>query len=89
MEMISYTGWVIGGKAKIDEVYHIDERIYFKSIDEDELIERRADLIFCEEYPNHKHLNDEESKRVTKTATDYVRDLDWEKVITVRIEPPY
>lgn len=76
------------GKPEIDEVYHEDERIYFHSYDEDELIERQADLIFDEKYPDRKQLTDAENKNVFKEAEVRVKDLPWEKVVTVKIGMP-
>lgn len=76
------------GKAEIDEVYHEDERIYFRSIDEDELVDDFADQIFDSEYPNHKYLSDEESKIVTSKAEQQVQNLGWQKAIVVKIELP-
>ena len=76
------------GKAEIDEVYHEDDRNYFRSTDEEELIEKQADFIFYEEYPNHKYLNEEESKTVESKAKFIVEGLGWDKVIVVKIELP-
>lgn len=76
------------GKAEVDEVYHEDERIYFKSTDEDELVEKQGDNIYDEEYPGSKQLTDEENEDITKKAENYVKNLPWEKVITVKIELP-
>lgn len=76
------------GKPEIDEVYHEDERIYFRSYDEEELIERQADLIFDEKYPKRNELKEAESKIVFNDAEAYVENLPWEKVITLKIVMP-
>lgn len=36
----------IVGKVEVDECYSIDERIYFKSTDYDELIEKEDEIVF-------------------------------------------
>ncbi|MED3792405.1 hypothetical protein P4571_08110 [Niallia alba] len=76
------------GQAEIDEVYHEDERVYFKSSDEEELIGERGEFIFDNEYPSRKSLTDEEEKIVEKKAEEYVESLPWKKVIVVSIELP-
>lgn len=76
------------GSAKVDEVYYSDERIYFRSSDEEELIDKQCDYIFDNEYPSSEFLNDEESKGVGEKAKEYVNDLPWEKVIVVNINLP-
>lgn len=82
--------WYMGnwGKTDIEEVYHEDERIYFRSLDEDDLIERKMDIIFDEEHVTHQYLNDEELKVVADKATKQVEELEWEKVIVVYINCP-
>lgn len=84
-------GYYMGkwGKAEVDEVYHEDERIYFRSTDDDELFDKQVDVIFDDEYPDKKSLTKEEDEIVTKKAEKYVENLPWEKVITVKIELPY
>jgi hypothetical protein len=64
----------------LEEVWHDDERIYFKSEDEDELIEQMADNLSFE--PEHKHRTEEELYQI---ATLKVHNYDWEKVIVVNI----
>lgn len=77
------------GKAEINEAYQEDERIYFRSYDEEELVEKQADFIFDSEFPTHTHLNAKESEAVTIRAKLHVENLEWEKVIVVKIEMPY
>src|SRR6185312_9734508 len=76
------------GKPDIEEIYHEDERIYFRSDDEEELVEKKMDIIFDEEYVTHQYLNDEELKVVADRATKQVEELEWEKVIVVYINCP-
>lgn len=39
------------GEAEIDDIYIDDERVYFFSQDEEELIENRCDDIYFDEFP--------------------------------------
>ncbi|KYD11431.1 hypothetical protein B4102_2159 [Heyndrickxia sporothermodurans] len=68
------------GKASIDEVYHLDERIYFRSKDEDELVEK---LVWNEEFISG--LSEDEA--ISK-AENVVNHYEWEKVIAVYINVP-
>lgn len=76
------------GSAEIDEVYHLDERIYFRSDDEEELVDNKLDRIMEEEYPKRVYLNGEEYATVYKQAEQFVKDLPWERVIAVQIKTP-
>lgn len=76
------------GDARVDETYSSDERIYFRSVDDEDLAEQYADNIFDELFPNRMSLTDEESDIVDKKAKEIVNNLNWEKVIVVSIELP-
>lgn len=80
-EVVADDGWAwwiaSWGSASVEEIYNDDERVYIRSEDEDELVERLADTIeFTED------LHDEEA---LKRAEDEVKNYDWEKVIAVKI----
>lgn len=76
------------GESRVDETYSSDERIYFRSIDDEDLVDQYADNIFDELFPNRMSLNDDESEIVNKKAIEIVNNLDWKKVIVVSIETP-
>lgn len=69
------------GKASVDEVYHRDERIYFRSDDEEELHEHYFDQLALNNPAWSATYLDE--KTIEK-----INEIEWEKVITVRIELP-
>ena len=75
----SYSTWMgAWGTANIDEYHHSDDRIYFKKLDFEELVEKFIDDNY-EEYPN---LTDEE---LEKLAEKEVNNLEWTKAIVVNI----
>lgn len=74
--------------VRVDEVCHIGERVYFRSIDEDELRDSRGELIYIDEYEYLGEFTDEMEKEVDKKALDYVNGLNWEKVIVIMIGLP-
>ena len=67
-------------KAEIDECYCSDERIYFRSYDEDSLLDGYIDNLSDE--PEYKETSDED---IAKIAEEKVNNLPWEKVITIWI----
>jgi len=71
------------GKSEIDEIYIGDERIYFKSLDCEDLEQDYIDEICFDD--KYKNLSDEE---FGKKAAKHVNRLPWEKVIVVRINLP-
>ncbi|MGF7045747.1 hypothetical protein J2T13_000207 [Paenibacillus sp. DS2015] len=77
-------GYYMGkwGKAEIDEVYHEDERIYFRSDDEEELEEK----IYFRLESENPAWSDSYSEEKAKEA---MAEIEWEKVITVNIGLPY
>ncbi|OOM81947.1 hypothetical protein CLPUN_07010 [Clostridium puniceum] len=66
------------GKAEIDEYYISDERIYFKSIDFDELVEQNME--FCEQEVEAYEGESEE------LAIKEVDKLNWIKAIVIHID---
>ena len=71
------------GEAEIDEVYMPSgkDRIYFRSTDEEELIDEVYDVL---ETNNEENLSDDE---LYEKAKKKVEGYGWEKVIVVRIDP--
>ena len=64
------------GRAEVDEYYSCDERIYFKSDDYEELIEKYCD-------------NEETTltgENLESWATNVVDNLNWIKAIVVHID---
>jgi hypothetical protein len=77
-----YSSWM--GKwseAEVDEVYHEDERIYFRSEDEDEIAERIYDSLELGD-PNWTH------EHISKLTDEKMKEVPWEKVIVVKITTP-
>lgn len=74
------------GKAEIDHIWNRGERIFFKSLDEEELIEKEieniesAAQIFHENHPLYLQIADRAAERV--------EGYGWEKVIVVWIGLP-
>jgi len=68
------------GKSEIDEVLYGDERIYFRSQDEDGLIEN---LVW-----NNEFIDGLSEVQAIKKAENEVNNYAWEKVIVVRIVLP-
>ena len=67
------------GTANIDEYHHSGDRIYFKELDFEELVEKFIDDNY-EEYPN---LTDEE---LEKLAEKEVNNLEWTRAIIIYID---
>lgn len=74
--------WWLGsfGRAQVDEIYALDERLYIRSADEDTLVERIYD-----DMSDRADLTDEEFEKMAK---EIVAKYAWEKVITVKINLP-
>lgn len=70
-------GW---GKAELDEIYSDDERIYFRSTDEEEIVEKIVDHLEWDE-----NLTEEEA---LEKAENEVKNYEWKKVIVVSIVLP-
>lgn len=78
-----YGYWMGGWKeARIDEYWSDDERIYFRSQDEEDLIEK---LIDNDCNYTCTGMSDEE---IEKKAEETVKNYDWVKCITVYIDTP-
>lgn len=73
--------WWIGswGTASVDEYWSDDEKIYFRSESEDELIDDAID----EEWP--EEMTDE---KIEKAASEKVNSYKWTKCICVKINTP-
>ena len=69
------------GKAEIDEVYHEDERIYFRSYDEEELGEQ----IFGRLESSNPAWDSPYLEERTKEELD---EIKWGKAIDVKIDLP-
>ena len=67
------------GRAEVDEYYNVDERIYFKSTDYDELVEDCLDRLDNEILK----YSDEDFEGYGK---HYVDNLEWTKAIVVHID---
>lgn len=68
------------GNAELDECYCFNGRIYFKSSDEEDLVDQYAyDL---GDNPKYKEMQDEEFYKIVE---EKVNNLPWEKVIVVYI----
>lgn len=76
--------WVADwGKARIDEYWSDDERIYIKSKDFDRIIEDKCDLLF--DSPEYVGLSDDE---LEKKIQELVEGYDWQKAIFIQIVGP-
>lgn len=71
------------GASEIDYIWGEYERIYFKSIDYDELIDAEIEIIGCNE-----ELKDLTEEQIEHMADKKVENLEWEKVIVVKITIP-
>jgi len=72
------------GRSHIDEYYKSDERIYFKSEDEEELIQDTIDN-FDEEDEDGNILTLDE---IIHLSENIVADYDWIKCIAIDINTP-
>lgn len=68
-------------KASIEQAYKTEEGIYFRSKDEEELIERAFDFL---EIKNPSYSD----SYLEELATEEVENYKWEKVIVVYIGLP-
>lgn len=80
-------GWWAGsfGKAEIDHIWNNGERIYFKSGDEEDLIEKEFDIIYDEIFSNSVEPY---PAIINQMAISKVNEYEWEKVIVVWIGLP-
>ena len=67
------------GKAKLDEYWVSDERIYFKENDFEDLVQEFVD----NNYEDYTSLTDEELEKVAK---EKVNNYEWKKAILIYIE---
>jgi len=68
------------GNAEIDYIWTDGERIYFKSIDEEELIEKEIEKL--------SYFGKRWERSVEEEAEMNIQNLGWEKVIAVWIGLP-
>ncbi len=70
------------GKSRIDEYYHKDEYLYFKSLDLDELKEDLSEIIWLD----NEDISDEE---LEVQVDNYIEEeIGWVKAIIVSIDLP-
>ena len=74
------------GNAEIDYVLAIGERIYFKSLDDEGLIDGYIDKQYGD-VSCTPDGNDLTSEALDKIGDDFLNSLPWEKVIVVWIQP--
>lgn len=67
------------GEARVDEYWIDEERIYFRSVDEDSLIENEIDNIYG---TYDESTTDKELEEIAKRNID---NYNWKKVIVVKI----
>ena len=80
-----YTRWLGRfGKSDIDYAWCDEEEIFFKSNSVDNLINKRVEILECDE-----SLKDLSYEELEKIAEKEVEELEWEKVITVNITTPF
>lgn len=82
-----YSSWLGSfGKSEIDYTFNNGERIYFKSIDEEELIEDQIENIESEAQVLHE--SHPLWRPIEERAAERVKEYRWEKVIAVWIGLP-
>lgn len=80
-----YSYWMAGwGNADIDEYYVTDERIYFKSIDFDELVEKHL-IVYEKEHGPECIMYESENEKLVE---EEVNKLNWIKAIVIYINEP-
>jgi hypothetical protein len=67
------------GKAKLDEYWTSDERIYFKENDFEDLVQEFID----NNYEDYSNISDEELEKI---AEEKVNGYGWKKAILIYIE---
>ncbi|MBV6372600.1 hypothetical protein IGJ74_000809 [Enterococcus sp. AZ009] len=82
-----YASWMGSvGKSEIDYIWDNGERIFFKSQDEEELIEK--EMYAIEDEVKSLDENHSLSKAIGKRAVARVEGYKWEKVIVLWIGVP-
>lgn len=69
------------GEAEVDEYFHLDERVYFKSEDYEEMVDTMIGNL-DDDFPN---MPDDEIEKLAKNMVD---NEAWTKAIIVRINNP-
>lgn len=79
----NHDSWMASiGKSRIDEYYHKDEYLYFKSLDLDELKEDLSEIIWLD----NEDISDEE---LEVQVDNYIEEeIGWVKAIIVSIDLP-
>ena len=72
------------GKAEIDYIWEDEERIYFKSTGDEDLLNDKIEILECDET-----LKDVPQDLIIKMAEKEIEGLEWEKVIAVNITTPF
>lgn len=69
------------GRVELDYIWQDEERIYFKSVDDEELIDNKLEIL-----ESNQDLKNKDE--LLKIAVQEVNNLEWEKVIVVNITLP-
>lgn len=82
-----YSSWAGSfGEPRLDEVYNEDERIYFRSEDEDELTDRLYDELDAKyNFDLQKNFTSEEIEELLRVE---VNNVEWEKAIIIPVVSP-
>jgi len=79
----AYDSWLASiGESRVDDMWQDDDRIYFKSLDEDEIEEKFAEFIFLED----ESISEKDLELKIDAAMRTVPE--WEKVIVLNIDLP-
>lgn len=82
----SYTRGRIS-KVFLDEYVTIDDRVWIRGQDEDELFDDIADGYYDEVFPTISRLTDEQEAMINAEAKKRINALNWKKAIVVYIKP--
>lgn len=78
----SYSRWIGSiGSAWVDQYYWVDDRVYLKSKDVDELKEDYIDRVY-DDYKHECFTDDDWDK----LASEYIEGLEWTEAIVVNID---
>lgn len=75
--------WWLGsfGECEIDYLWTDNERVYFKSNDEEDLVDR-----LLEDMDTNGILRNLSDEELLERAENTIEELEWEKVIAVQID---
>lgn len=74
------------GKSEVDDYYHKDERIYFKSSDLDEIEEDFENNIYSLFYDTKGPLTEEEERELKYQVCKAMKRIPWKKAIILNID---